>query len=221
MRQAKRLAVIEAALYAAGRPVTMADLQRVVRTRSEKVVHNLVRKLARRYEARGSALEIKELPGNRVILQLKSEFTKMVKRFNKRPLLTRGPLKTLSYVAYHQPVDQTKVVEDRGSHVYSHLKLMEEMGLITREKAEGRWFIIKTTPYFSDYFGFSHDPLKSRLQLRQMFNMMKITKLDNGNGGSERLMTEPQLQPKVLADAGGELPDGLMEYPSPAHRGSQ
>jgi len=208
--------MIEAALYAAGRPVDVEDLKRVVGTRSERVVLKLARELSMRYEARGSALEVQELPGNRVILKLRAKFSKMVKRFTRRPLLTRGPLKTLSYIAYHQPVMQAEVVSDRGSHVYAHLRMMEGMGLITRER-DGREVTIETTPYFGDYFGFSHNPLKSKLQLRQMFSRMKITKLDNGNGGRGEggSMTLPQAE--ALADPGDGLSEGLAEYPRPAN----
>ncbi len=218
-KQTKRLTMLEAALYAAGRPVEMERLKYVVRTRSDRVVHKLVRELAKRYDAREGALEIKELPGSRVIMQLKTEFNKMVRRFTTRPLLTRGPMRTLSYVAYNQPVDQTKVVADRGSHAYSHLKMMEEMGLITRERLEGREVVIKTTPYFADYFGFSHNPFKARLQLRQVFSRIKITKLNNGDEELEweELTTLPSLQAEVLADAGDRLPKGLAEYPRPAN----
>lgn len=180
-RQTKRLATLEAALYTAGRPVNIDGLKCVVRTRSDKVVRKLVKALAKRYDERGSSLEIKELPGDRIVLRLRTEFAKMMRRFAKRPLLSLGPLKTLSYIAYYQPIEQKKVAEERGSHVYAHLKMMEQMGLITRERNPGVRVMVKTTSYFSDYFGFSHDPIKSRLQLRRMFSSLKIDKIDNND----------------------------------------
>lgn len=182
-RNIERLAMLEAALYSAGRPVDIESLKFVVGTKSNNVIQKLIGELAFRYEARYSALEIKILSKKRAVMRLKDVFEITVKRFTNRPLLTSGPLKTLSYIAYHQPVEQVKVVADRGTHVYSHLKMMEEMGLIVRERLNGRGYIIETTPYFADYFGFGHDPMKSRLQLRQMFSTMKIHKLDNGDEG--------------------------------------
>jgi len=223
LKQAKRLVLLEAALYAAGRPVEIESLKRIVRTRSEKVVLKLVKELAKRYAARGSALEIKELPGNRVILRLKTKFNNMVRRFTKRPLMTRGPLKTLSYIAYNQPVEQMKVVADRGSHVYAHLRMMDEMGLITRDRTEDRGVVVYTTPYFADYFGFSHNPIKTRLQLNRMFNMMKITKLNNGdeNEESKKLMTIPNLPSEVLTNTEDVHPEGFTEYPRATNQDSQ
>ena len=215
----ERLNMLEAALYAAGRPIGIERLKTVVRTRSDRVVLKLVRELAKRYQARGGALEVRALPGNRVILQLRTEFTNMVERFTRRPLLSLGPMKTLSYIAYHQPVEQVRVATVRGSHVYSHLRMMEEMGLIARERIGGREVIIKTTPYFADYFGFSHNPFKARLQLRQIFSRIEITKLNNGDDEFEwdELMTIPSLEDEVLADAGDGLPKGLAEYPRPTN----
>jgi segregation and condensation protein B len=176
----KRLAMLEAALYAAGRPVDMDRMKVVVRTKSDKVIARLIRELSLRYEARRSALEVKVLPGNRAVMRLNQRYDQSVKRFTTRPLLTIGPLKTLSYVAYHQPVLQGQVVKDRGNHVYSHLKRIEDMGLIIRERNENRAYVIETTPFFADYFGFGTDPSNTRIQLRRIFNQMKIHRLDNG-----------------------------------------
>ena len=182
----KRLAMLEAALYAAGRPVDMESMKVVVRTKSDKVIARLIRELSLRYEARRSALEVKILPGNRAVMRLNQRYDQSVKRFTTRPLLTIGPLKTLSYVAYHQPVLQSQVVVDRGNHVYSHLKRMEDMGLITRERNENRAYVIETTPFFADYFGFGTDPSNTRIQLRRIFNQIKIHRLDNGEGERAR-----------------------------------
>ncbi len=184
-RYQERLTVLEAALYAAGRPVDLEGLKLVVQTKSEKIIRKLVNELSIRYQTRRSALEVQMLPENRAVMRLREEFDSSVKKFTDRPLLSTGPLRTLSYIAYHQPVEQTKVVEDRGSHVYSHLRLMAEMGLITRKRLNNRGYMIETTRYFSEYFGLGYDPLKSKIQLRQMFNTMKIHKMDNGEEKSD------------------------------------
>jgi segregation and condensation protein B len=176
----KRLTKLEAALYAAGRPVDMESMKVVVRTKSDKVIARLIQELSLRYEARGSALEVKVLPGNRTVMRLKQKYDQSVKRFTTRPLLSSGPLRTLSYVAYHQPVLQSQVVDDRGNHVYAHMKRLEDMGLITRERNKNRAYMIETTPFFADYFGFGTDPSNTRIQLRRIFNQMKIHRLENG-----------------------------------------
>lgn len=210
----ERLALLEAALYAAGRPVDIENLKTVIRTRSNKVITRLIEKLARRYEVRGSALEVKAIPEKRAVMRLKPDYSTMVKRFTNRPLLTIGPLRTLSYIAYHQPVEQVKVVTDRGSHVYNHLKLMEEMGLISRERINGRGYVVETTAYFSEYFGFGQDPLKTKLQLRQIFSTLKIHKLNNGNGkGYPPELMNAHLADGALADSEENPLKGVYSVP--------
>jgi len=223
-RYRQRICSLEAALYSAGRPVHVEDLKSVVGTRSERVVRRLVRRLAERYSSRGGALEVVLGGDGRAVMQLREEYDDMVKQFNNKPLLTVGPLKTLSYVAFHQPVDQRQVVKDRGSHVYGHLRMMEGMGLIHRERTEDRSFVITTTPYFGDYFGFSHSPAKTKLQLKQVFRELKITKLENGD--SEDLeglfdeLDEELGDVEGLADPGDGLPEGLPQYPRASDNGS-
>ena len=159
------LALIEGALCVAGRPLDLRTLGSILKTRSEKKVLKLTKNLVREYEKQGRALEVLELSDKRFVLQLKKEYTKRVRRLAIRPLLRTGPLKTLSYVAYRQPVPQTQVIEARGRHAYVHLKQMEEMGLITRE-AYGRTKMIQTTRSFADYFGLSHDLRALKRQLK-------------------------------------------------------
>lgn len=162
------LTLVEAALYVAGRPLDVKELCSVLRTRSKNKTRKLVKMLRQEYTSRDTALEILELKDERYVLQLKREFTPKVRKLVKRPLLSRGPLKTLSYLAYRQPVTQKKVVDVRGHHAYGHIKELERMGLISREK-RGRSTTLRTTEYFADYFGLSHDISTMKKQLKKVF----------------------------------------------------
>lgn len=173
-----RLPLVEAALYSAGRPIELSRLKRLIRTTSDKVVLSLLEDLMRRYKEGRRALEIRVLPNGRAVMRLREEFQGLVKHLARRPLLTRGPLKTLSYIAYHQPIEQRMVISERGKHAYTHLRLLEERGLIARERDERGRIILRTTPYFSEYFGFSLDPVKIKLQLRMLFKEMRIKLID-------------------------------------------
>jgi len=215
-----RICSLEAALYSAGRPVHVDDLKSVLSTKSEKVVKKLVGRLAERYRSRGGALEVVLGGDGRAAMQLSEEYDDMVKQFNNKPLLTVGPLKTLSYVAFHQPVDQRQVVRDRGGHVYGHLRMMEGMGLIHRERTEERSYVITTTPYFGDYFGFSHNPAKTKLQLKKVFRELKITKLENGDSEDLEGLFDELEDMEALADPGDGLPEGLPQYPRASDNGS-
>jgi segregation and condensation protein B len=167
-KRQRELALLEAALYVAGRPLTLKQLGSILKTRSKKKVKNLAKMLMEEYAKRKSALEILELKDERYVLQLKADFTPRVRKLVNRPLLSAGPLKTLSYIAYRQPVSQRKVVEVRGHHAYGHIKLLKEMSLVASEK-KGRSAILKTTEYFADYFGLSHDTATMKRELKRVF----------------------------------------------------
>lgn len=164
----KRIRLLEAALYVAGRPLGLGTLGSILGIRSKSKVLKLAQSLVKTYNTYNSALEVLEVKGQRFVMQLKAKYAPMVRRISLRPILTSGPLRTLSYVAYHQPVLQTKVVMARGSHAYTHLKKLEEQKLITREGA-GRTRIIRTTPFFADYFGLSHDLRALKRQIKSVF----------------------------------------------------
>lgn len=224
-RKEMKLCSLEAALYSAGRPLNVDDLKHVVGSRSERNVRKMVGLLSLKYRKRGGALEIATHGDGRVSMQLKESFEDVVKQFSNRPLLSVGPLKTLSYIAFHQPVDQRQVIADRGTHVYGQLRLMESMGLIHRERTVDRSFIITTTPFFGDYFGFSQNPDKSKIELKKIFRELKITKLENGSlNGVDNLFEEDEEVGEVgsfLADAGDRLAEGLPEYPGASNQGSK
>lgn len=165
------LALLEAALYVAGRPLDLKTLASIVKTRSKSKTRMLARKLVEEYKNRDTALEVLELEDERFVLQLKAEYTPKVRKLAIRPLLSKGPLKTLSYIAYRQPVPQSHVIEVRGQHAYQHLKQLEDLGLITREKT-GRTRVLRTTEFFADYFNLSHDLRTLKKQLRGIFESL-------------------------------------------------
>ncbi len=167
-RLTRELALLEAGLYVAGRPLDLKTLGNVTGTRSKKKVRKLAKTLVENYRNRDTALEVLELEGERFVMQLKAEYTGKVRKLATRPLLSAGPLKTLSYIAFRQPITQTQVIDVRGHHAYGHLRQLEEMELIVREGI-GRKKMIRTTDFFADFFGLSHDLRTMKRQLKSIF----------------------------------------------------
>jgi len=167
-RKLHTLMLIEAALYVAGRPLDLNELCQVAGSRSKKRVTKYVENLIADYKARNSAIEILSLKNERYVLQVKAEFTPLIKKLVNRPLLSSGPLKTLSYIAYRQPISQKRVIEVRGQHAYGHVKMLKDMGLIITERA-GRSLALKTTDYFADYFGLTTDTSILKKDLKKIF----------------------------------------------------
>ena len=176
------LVLVEAALYVAGHPLDMNELCSVLKTRSKARTRKVVEKLIQDYLNRNTALEILQLKDERFVMQLKSDFTPHVKKFVNRPLLSVGPLKTLSYIAYRQPVVQKRVVDVRGHHAYGHIKELKDMGLIASER-NGRSMVLRTTEYFADYFGLSQDTASMKRELKRVFeNFPKVEDPRTENG---------------------------------------
>ena len=167
-RKAHHLALLEAALYVAGRPLDLNELCQVVGSRSKKRTQTYIEILMKEYAARNTALEILALKNERYVLQVKAEFTHLIKKLVNRPLLSSGPLKTLSYIAYRQPISQKRVIEVRGQHAYGHVKMLKDMGLIMSERS-GRTLALRTTDYFSDYFGLTTDTSVMKKDLKKIF----------------------------------------------------
>lgn len=160
--------LVEAALYVSGHPLDINELCSVLKTRSKNRTKRVMQELRLEYANRKTALEILELKDERYVLQLRADFTPYVRRFVNRPLLSIGPLKTLSYIAYRQPVSQKRVIDVRGHHAYNHIKMLREMGLVGSERS-GRSMILRTTEYFADYFGLSQDTSSMKRELKHVF----------------------------------------------------
>lgn len=163
--------MVEAALYVTGRPLELRTLGSVLGTRSKKRVRSVVEAVKQSYDNRMGPLEIIELADERFVLQLKPKFVEQVRRLATRPLLTSGPLRTLAYIAYRQPVIQSQVISVRGSHAYTHIRILETMGLVENERF-GRTKLLRTTRIFSDYFNLSHDVSAMKRQLRSIFDVV-------------------------------------------------
>lgn len=174
--------LVEAALYVSGRPLDINELCSVLKTRSKNRTKRVMQELMLEYANRKTALEILELKDERYVLQLRADFTPYVRRFVNRPLLSVGPLKTLSYIAYRQPVSQKRVIDVRGHHAYNHIKMLREMGLVGSERS-GRSMVLRTTEYFADYFGLSQDTSSMKRELKHVFEELpKQEKAEIENG---------------------------------------
>ena len=154
---------IEAALYSAGRPLSLDELIKASGTNSKEKTHRVVNDLAKKVKSTFRAIEIAQLEDGNYVLQLRPEYTPLVRKFAQHPLLPSGALKTLSYVAYEQPVTSKRLVQIRGSQVYSHIKVLEQLQFVEHENL-GRLKVYRTTPKFQNYFGITDiNAVKSKL----------------------------------------------------------
>jgi segregation and condensation protein B len=160
--------LVEAALYAAGKPLTLDELCKAAGTTSRRKALDAVRRVSARVNANFKAIEVTQVGESRYVLQLRKEFNPVAKKFATQQLLTRSVLKTLTMIAYFQPVSGSKLSTKKGSQVYEHLRILESMGFIA-STIEGKNHLYRTTPFFSEYFGLPSDPSSMKRKLDTLF----------------------------------------------------
>ncbi len=161
--------VLEAALFASGEPLDIAQLANLVKGRN---VRELLQQLMDEYRQRGSALEIKEIEGM-FVMQVMPEYAEKVRSLAPKEL--RAPvLRTLSMIAYHQPLTVADLVDRRGGAAYDHVRELEEWGLISASP-QGRTRLLATTQRFAEYFNLdSGDPEAIRRKIIELAREQKM-----------------------------------------------
>ena len=162
-------AKIEAALYSSGRALDAEQLAKAAGISSKKRAMDEAKAIQSRMKSMLSAIEVVEYPGQRYAMQLKAEYTNVARKFATKPLLSKAALRTLSFIAYFQPISSADLALRRGSQAYDHLKDLEEVGFLAWER-KGRSKLYRTTTEFSEYFGLSVDPqtMKNQLERRTL-----------------------------------------------------
>ncbi len=149
--------IAEAILFAADRPVELKVLQNAMGIRSPNKAKAILEELKAEYASQRRAIEIIELRGGRFFMRLRPDLLELARRYTRRQVLTSGVLKTLAFVAYHQPVQRSTVVAVRGKDAYRQLKILLDRGFIETEKS-GRTQLLRTTQLFADLFGVENTP---------------------------------------------------------------
>ena len=163
---------VESALYSAGRPLRIEEITRASGTESRTKTQEILNDIMKKTKSAFKAIEVVKLPNESFVLQLKPEYSSTVKRYASKPVLANATLKTLSYIAWSQPISSKQLVETRGTGVYSHLKELKQLDYISHQNV-GRLKIYSTTEKFQKYFGISGDVEELR---RLLFAKGKKTK---------------------------------------------
>ena len=106
----------------------------------------------------------------------------IIRRFAHQPLVPSAALKTLSYIAYEQPVTSRRLVQIRGTQVYTHIKELESMAFIEHEKL-GRLKVYKITEKFQNYFGVT--------DLNSMKNKLVATANNKKENKTKKIHNDP------------------------------
>jgi segregation and condensation protein B len=152
--------VVEAALLAAGRPLTLERLGELFAAKGSApdraTLKRVLDALQADYERRG--IELKEVAsGWRV--QVKRTMTDWLQPLweERAPRYTRALLETLALVAYRQPITRAEIEEVRGVVVSTNIvrTLLERnwIRVVGHRDVPGKPAMFGTTREFLDYFG--------------------------------------------------------------------
>lgn len=158
MAQPKLEHIIEAALLAAGKPLSLDRLRELFDADQAPGLEALREALARlAVHYKGRAIELREVASG-WRLQVREEFSPWVSRLSEeRPQrYSRAMLETLALIAYRQPITRGEIEEVRGVAVSSQLikTLLERewVRVVGHRDVPGRPSMYATTRQFLDHF---------------------------------------------------------------------
>lgn len=205
MEQSQIKKIVEAALMAVDKPLTLVQLHRLFTGEEEKVERADVNKalvdLQDDYEARGVSI-VEVASGYRV--QIDQEVSPWISRlFEERPpRYTRALLETLALIAYRQPITRSEIEEVRGVSVSTNIikTLLERewVQVVGHKEVPGRPAMYATTKEFLDYFNLR--------RIDELPPLSELTDLDSITLDTQLEMSIPRSdEEKPDDDSEGEL----------------
>lgn len=195
--------VVEAALLAAGRPLTLDELTGVFDERDGSIadaVKAAIAALGQEYESRG--LELLEVASGYRI-QIRAAVAQPVSRlWQERPAkYSRALLETLALIAYRQPITRGEIEQIRGVAVNPNIiKTLHERNwirVVGHRDVPGKPELLGTTREFLDYFSLKKlDDLPTLAQLKELEDLRVQ-------------LTLPGAEPSVLTDPSEPLDGGV------------
>jgi segregation and condensation protein B len=152
------MALVEAILFATNKPLTLEELSKLSKLEPEKL-RQVTSLLHARYQDNKHGIMLSDMGGYRLVV--KPEHLERVSSFTKSDL-SKGLLRVLSIIAYHESVKQSDIVKIIGNRTYEYVKQLEHLGFIKFER-KAKTKILSTTPHFESYFSINKEQLKKAL----------------------------------------------------------
>ncbi len=217
---------IEAALLAAGRPLSVDQLQKLFDGRmapEKQEIRQAIAALIEEYEPRG--ITITEVAsGFRV--QVKAAMADQLQKLweERPPRYSRALFETLALIAYRQPITRGEIEEVRGVSVSPNIvrTLVERdwVRVVGHRDVPGRPEMFGTTKLFLDYFGLKKlddlpplADLSDWESLRVQLNLPEVE--DDQPEEPAQVADVPVLYPEVAAEETGAEQAKEPEEPVP------
>lgn len=150
--------VLEALLFASGKPMTIAEIKKILPGVGAKEIEKFASELKEEYRAEGRSFELIEIAGGYQVVTRRAYASWVARLEMQRKIrqASKSALETLAILAYKQPVTRAEIEELRGVDVAAVLSTLLERGFIKiagRKEVPGRPFLYGTTDKFLEHFG--------------------------------------------------------------------
>jgi segregation and condensation protein B len=203
-------AILEAIVYVAEEPLTLAQIAASLQQPAERIL-NLLNELIAEFDQPGHGVSIREVAGG-YKMATKPEHHEAVRNFVKSlkpPLkLSLPALETLAVIAYKQPATGPEIMEIRGVQGGGVLKTLLDRKLIAvagRKNVIGKPMLYKTTKEFLIQFG-----LKDLSELPSLKEFEEIRRMAFSDSEA------PSQEAAAPAAGAAEPPEGTPEATDPA-----
>ena len=152
----KMVGALEAVLFAAGEPISVAELAACLQLEKPQV-WELLTSLERSYEDEGRGLMLRQIAGNYQRVTKPAHYNLVSNLSRKKEVkLTNAAMETLAIIAFKQPITRAEMEAIRGVKVDGVVNTLLDLGLIVeagRKKALGNPILYATTDKFLTVFG--------------------------------------------------------------------
>ncbi len=199
--------IIEAALFIAARPMSLAELYNVVKI-PKPDIKKILELMKPHYDDHGVRLIERD---EHYELQIKDAYVKHVEHLAPERDFSRATMQTLSLIAFRSPVKQSEIVEIRGNRAYNHIKELLSKGLV-RSEPKGHTNILHITRKFLEYFNIS-----SQEELKTYFAREGLaptsSKETGAHGAGEEEIRPPATESGECQDAPKEPDSDTTDEP--------
>ena len=144
--------VVESVLFSASKPVSVNEIKEATGLNTNKIKKTL-EELIDDYNVKRkdeTSMEVIKA-GDKYAMQVKKKFTDQSVMIAK-PEINSNLLKTLTLIAFHQPLKQSNLRRMIGTKAYEHVDELTKIKLIHTKK-HGATEMLTTTRLFPEYFG--------------------------------------------------------------------
>jgi chromosome segregation and condensation protein ScpB len=188
---------LEALLFSTNTPLTPNELAKAIGVTTDEVVA-AIKALEASITERPTSISLWTRPKGgetAYILDVKTPYRRDVAVLAP-PALRGALIETLALIALNQPIPQGRLVRERGSTVYEHVKELMELGYVSKQR-KGINFFLRTTDSFAAEFGLKNEPEMIRQALARAAGLAR----DPGAVTSDRVWVDGTAPPAVQTSA--------------------